>query len=337
MPVLNPGEALLKVESCAICGSDIRTLKHGNPRVSPGQIVGHEIAGTICEISGRQNKWNIGDRLSIGADVPCGQCLYCKSGQSNCCDVNYAIGHQFEGGFTEYMLLNSLTLERGPIKKLKDDTMFDAAALAEPLACCINGYECGLMRQCRSVVIFGAGPIGIMLGMLAFAYDAPLVLLIDPNESRLEMAMSTGAATHTLNPSGHDVKAYVDQLTSGMGADLIFTACPVVETHEQAVSIVSRRGVINLFGGLPAGARQINIKSNDLHYREAYLTGSHGSTPGQHAKAVDLIESGKINVNLLITHRFPLSSILKAYEVAESGKAIKIIIHPHNEGSSQDV
>jgi L-iditol 2-dehydrogenase len=187
------------------------------------------------------------------------------------------------------------------------------------------------MRQGRSVVIFGAGPIGMMLGMMAFTYDAPFVLLIDPNEKRLEKANRIGVATHTLNPLKQDVKTYVDQLSGGMGADMIFTACPAVETHEQAISIVAKRGVVNLFGGLPANARKINLRSNDLHYREAYLTGSHGSTPEQHAKAVDLIESGKMDVNSFITHRFPLSSIVEAYSIAASGDAIKVVIQPHAE------
>ena len=330
LPILKNGEALLKVESCAICGSDLRILKHGNPRVASGRIIGHEISGVICALSDGVSKWNIGDRVSVGADIPCGQCHHCQSGRPNCCDINYAIGHQFEGGFSEYLILNELTLRLGPVKKLKPDTDFDCAALAEPLACCINGFERGLMEKGRSVVVFGAGPIGMMLGMLAlFVYKAPIVVLIDPNQKRLDKAMEIGAATMALNPNNIDVVKAVIEMTSGAGADMIFTACPAVETHEQAISMVAKRGVVNLFGGLAGTARPILLSSNFLHYREAYITGSHGSTPEQHSKAVELIESGAVPVERLITHSFPLSDINKAYEVAGSGDAIKVVIKPN--------
>ncbi len=332
LPDLKSGEAMLKVESCAICGSDLRILKHGNARVESGQIVGHEISGVISAVAEDVKNWKVGDRVSVGADVPCGKCVHCKSGRPNCCDINYAIGHQFAGGFSEYLVLNELTLNLGPVRKLKPETDFDCAALAEPLACCLNGYERGLMQDGRTVVIFGAGPIGMMLGMLGlFAYKAPLVILIDPNQKRLEKALQMGAATHVLNPNRLDVVDAVLEMTAGSGAEMIFTACPDIKTHEQAIAMVAKRGVVNLFGGLPGGAPSIALNSNFIHYREAYITGSHGSTPDQHAKAVELIEKGVLPIERLITHKFPLSAIEKAYEIASSGEAIKVIVKPHYE------
>jgi len=329
-PSLRVGEALLKVESCAICGSDLRILKHGNSRVESGQIVGHEIAGVISAVADDVKDWGVGDRVSVGADVPCGVCMHCKSGRPNCCDVNYAIGHQFEGGFSEYLVLNKLTLNLGPVKKLKPETDLDCAALAEPLACCINGYERGLMQKGRTVVIFGAGPIGMMLGMLGlFTYKSTLVILIDPNQNRLEKSLEIGAATHILNPYNEDVIKSVMALTAGSGADMIFTACPDVKTHEQAIAIVAKRGVVNLFGGLASSAPDVAFNSNFIHYREAYITGSHGATPEQHAKAVELIEGKALPIHRLITHKFPLTAIDEAYKMAASGNAIKVIVKPH--------
>ena len=329
IPELNSGEALIRVEACAICGSDLRILKHGNNRVRSGQIIGHEISGVICKVADDVEDWRVGDHISVGADVPCGNCVHCLSGRGNCCDINYAIGHQFEGGFSEYMVLNKLTLMHGPVVRLKPATNLDCAALAEPLACCINGYERGLMQDGRSVVIFGAGPIGMMLGMLAFTYNAPLVIMLDPNKERLKMASEIGVATHYLNPNIIDPVAEVMRLTNNSGAEMIFTACPAVETHEQAISIVAKRGVVNLFGGLPHSSRRVELDSNFIHYREACITGSHGYTPDQHAKAVELIESGKIPVQRLITHRFALDEIDEAYKVAASGNAIKVIVKPN--------
>ena len=334
MPKIGPGEVLVRVESCAICGSDLRILKHGNSRVKSGQIIGHEISGVISKVADDVEGWHVGDHISVGADIPCGQCIHCLSGRANCCDINYAIGHQFEGGFTDYMILNKLTLTRGPVVKLLKKTDFDFAALAEPLACCINGYERGLMTVGRSVVIFGAGPIGMMLGMLAFTYQAPKVILIDTNMKRLQMAASIGVGTHFLDSSVVDPVVEVLRLTEGLGADMIFTACPAVETHEHAIAMVAKRGVVNLFGGLPQSSRSVALDSNFIHYREAYITGSHGSTPEQHAKAVQLIESGQISVDRLVTHRFSLEEINEAYKVASSGEAIKVVIKPNEQSRS---
>ncbi len=322
------GGIIVKVESCAMCGSDLRILRHGNARVAPGRTVGHEIAGRVVAVGKGVNRFREDDRVSIGADVPCGNCTHCLAGRANCCDVNYAIGHQFEGGFAQYIPLNKLVVDLGPVQKLAASTSYDVAALAEPLACCINGYERGLMAPGRSVVIFGAGPIGMMLAMLAPAYGATQVVLIDPSQARLDKAQQLSLAQHYISPGTDPVEA-VMEITRGLGADMIFTACPSVEAHGQAIRMLAKRGVVNLFGGVPKDSPAIAMESNFIHYREAYITGSHGSTPEQHAKALALIESGKVDVEKLITHRLPLEKIHDAYEVAGTGDAVKVVIKPY--------
>lgn len=331
IPAVEAGALLLKVESCAICGSDLRILKHGNVRVKPGTIVGHEISGQVVKVGKGVTKFKVGDRVAVGADVPCGKCIHCKAGRGNCCDINYAIAHQFEGGFSEYIHLNPLTVKFGPVQKIPRTLEYDVAALAEPLACCINGYEVGLMNNTkgRSVVIFGAGPIGMMLAMLAPSYKAGSVVLIDPNQDRLNEAKKIIGLKHIINPTKKNPVEEVMKITKGLGADMIFTACPSVETHEMAIQMVAKHGVVNFFGGLPKTAPAIPLLSNFIHYREAYITGSHGSTPAQHKKAVQLISSGKVKVKKLITHRFALDKIKEAYSTAASGKAIKVMVKPH--------
>jgi L-iditol 2-dehydrogenase len=328
IPKVSPGSLLVKVHSCAICGSDLRIFRDGSPRILPPRVIGHEIAGEIVEVGSGINSFKAGDRVAIGADVPCGECTHCLSNRPNCCDINYAIGYQFEGGFSEYILLDPLVVKYGPIQIFNRQLSYDAAALAEPLACCINGYERGLMQAGRSVVIFGAGPIGIMLALLAPIYKASTVTIIDPNEERLKRASQFGDV-NLINPKEIDPVDAVMQLTQGLGADMIFTACPVVETHEQAIAMVAKRGVINFFGGLPKHASSISVNSNFIHYREAYITGSHGSTPLQHKRALQLIEENKVNVSALITHRFSLNNINQALTMALSGAALKVMVNPH--------
>lgn len=331
IPELGSEDILLKVESCAICGSDLRIFKHGNPRVDSGQIIGHEISGLIEKIGPKVTKFKVGDRVAVGADVPCGECIYCKSDRANCCDINYAIGHQFEGGFSQYMVLNSLTVNLGPVSKIADNVDYNLGALAEPLACCINGFERALVKNNSNIVIFGAGPIGLMLAMLAQNSEAKNIIIIDPQNNRLTTAKKIIPNIHTINPEAEDSVKRVKEITDNFGGDFIFTACPSIKSHELAIEMVAKRGVINLFGGLPKDAPQLSFYSNLIHYKEAYITGSHGSTPKQHATAVELINSGKIDLGILITHEYNIDNIKEAYAMAASGSAIKVIIKPNQE------
>ena len=330
IPKVKEGSVLIKVNACAVCGSDLRIFNDGNPRIKPPRIIGHEISGEVISIGKGVSNYKIGDLISTGADIPCGQCKYCLSGQSNCCDINYAIGYQFDGGFSQYMLLDPLIVKNGPIQVVKNGVEPDVAALAEPLACCINGYERGLIKPGKTIVVFGGGPIGLMLCLLAPIYEAKKVILIEPSVERLAFARSNiDSIHHFINPLENNPVKEIMQLTNESGADLVFTANPAVETHEQAVEIVAKRGVVNLFGGLPKTAREMVILSNHVHYRESYITGSHGSTPQQHKKALELITSKKIKLDILITHKFSLNNINLAFETAKSGKGLKVVVNPN--------
>lgn len=323
------GSVLIKVKVCAICGSDLRIFNEGNPRIEGPRIIGHEISGQVVEVGKGVDRFKQGDRVSIGADVPCGKCDHCKNGRPNCCDTNLAIGYQFEGGNANFIRLDPLVVKLGPVQSFSEGLSYHAAALAEPLACCINGYERALFQPGGTVVVIGGGPIGQMLAQLgARYYDAARVVVIEPEESRRDKAMESGA-TDVVDPTQSDPVDAVLSLTRGQGAQAIFTANGVVQTHEQAIQMVAKRGVVNLFGGLPKTAPPIQLQSNHIHYREAYVTGSHGSTPSQHRKALELMETGKLNVEELITHKYPLEKIEEAFDMARSGKGIKVVVHPN--------
>lgn len=331
IPEVGDNDILLKVYSCAICGSDIRILKSGNSRIKYPQITGHEVAGEIVKIGKAVKNFKVSDRICLGADVPCGKCYYCTHDMGNCCDINYAIGYQFEGGFSEYMHLNETVVKYGPVHKIPDNLDYDTATLAEPLACCINGYERGFMdlRKNSDIVIFGAGPIGIMLALLAPAYEAKNVFMIDPNVKRLQRAKEEFGIKTVIDPDKENVIEKIFEYTQNKGADMIFTACTAVETHENAIKMLAKRGVVNLFGGLPKDSRAASFYSNDIHYKEAYITGSHGSTPSQHKKALDLISQNKINLKGIITDTYSLDEIHKAFEKAASGDAVKVVVNPN--------
>lgn len=326
MPAVGDDEALIKVDSCAVCGSDIRTFRHGNSRVVPPQILGHEIAGQVVRAGRNVTKVKEGDRVAVGADVPCGECVYCESGMGNNCLENYAMGYQFAGGFAEYCLLNGTVMKYGPVHLIPENISYEEAALAEPLACVINGLERAGVRPGDTAVIIGAGPIGCMMIPLARLWGAVKVILVDSDQSRIAQAEHFGADEYIWSGDGSPV-GKVMELTGGRGADVVFTANSSAASHLEAIDMAGHRARVNLFGGLAQG-ETIMIEPNKIHYKEMILTGSHGSTPRQHRMALEFIKEGKIDMKKYISHRFPLGKINDAFHAAETREGLRVIVRP---------
>lgn len=330
VPVQMPGlgELLVRVHACCLCGSDLRIYRHGNERVVYPAIIGHEMAGVVAAVGEDCSDWQVGDRLAVGADVPSMQDDWSKQGMGNLADINYAIGYQFPGGFAEYCLLNRLTVQFGPVAKIPEHLSYEQAALAEPLACCINGLERGRLSPGGNVMIFGAGPIGLLLAMTAGAFGAGRVVLADVDRHRVEQArsLSVGDVVHLCGQSASELIAPYDFKRGGF--DLVLTACPSHQAQQTALEVVAKRGVVNLFGGLPKGAPAIALDSNAIHYKEAMVTGSHGSNPRQHGLALAMIASGRVDVGQFITHRFSLADIDQALDTAAERKGLKVVICP---------
>ena len=327
-PKVLPGTVVVKVKACFICGSDLRILREGNSRITEPRIIGHEIAGEVVEVGKGVESLNVGDRISTGADVPCGECDYCKDGLPNSCEINYAIGYQFDGGFAEYIRLDHRVVKYGPVQKFDEKLDWKYAALAEPLGCCINGFDQVLAeyKKPSSVIIFGAGPIGLLLLKLARkVYGIETIIVVEPALLRRQKAIEIGANA-AINPSSDNVVDAVLNLTSGKGVDLVFTACPVLQTHKDAFKVIAPNGAINLFGGIGKAEHPIEILSNYIHYKQITVTGSHGSTPLQHRKALSLIQEGVITVDDIISHEISLNNIIEGFNLAQSGEASKVLI-----------
>lgn len=320
-------EALVKVGACAVCGSDIRMFHHGNKRLAPPAIMGHEASGEIVAVGKNVTRFKKGDRVAIGGDVPCGECEFCIAGIGNNCQINYAMGYQFPGSFAEYVKLNRMVLDHGPVHKIAGHVTFDQAALAEPLACCINGLELCNIKLGETLVVIGAGPLGCMLIELARRMGVTKTILINRGRPRLELAKVAEADVYICS-SEEDMVQRVYEETDGLGADIIFTACPSPQAQADAVRMARNRGRINLFGGLPKDQGIVPIDTNILHYREIFLFGSHGALPRHHQLAVRLIGQGAIDVEKYISQRFPLEQAAEAFAAAENRAGMRVVINP---------
>jgi len=321
------GEVKLRVHVCAVCGSDVRIYHHGNPRVHPPAIIGHEVAGKVVAVGDAVDQWKVGDRIALGADVPCGKCDWCQNGLGNNCNENHAIGYQFPGGFAEEMVLDPMVVNFGPVTLIPENVSYEQAALAEPLACAINGLEMCRLGVGDSLCIIGAGPLGCMMIELGRHMGATEIIVVQRSRNRLELARAFGA-DHYVCSEETDVLDGVRDITGGRGPDVVVTTCGSVEAHEQAIEMVAKRGRVNLFGGLGKDARNLNVLSNTIHYKECFVLGSHGSVPRHHRIAMALIEKCVVDVARCITHRFPLDEIHAAFDAAENHEGLKVVVKP---------
>jgi L-iditol 2-dehydrogenase len=327
MPEVDDNSVLVKVKACAICGSDIRIFHHGNSRVNPPQILGHEISGQVVNTGQNVTKVKNGDRVAIGADVPCGECVFCEAGIGNNCQTNYAMGYQFPGGFAEYILLNRVVVNHGPIHKIPDHVSYDEAALAEPLACVLNALELSNIRFGDTVVVIGAGPIGCMLIEISKNMGAAKVILVQRSRPRLEMAKNFGADIYICSSEEDSITRVLEE-TAGLGADVVITANPSPEAQVDAIKMAKNRARVNFFGGLPKDKSLVTLDTNLIHYKELFIHGAHGSLPIHHQKAVALISSGAIDIKKYISHTFGLNKIHEAFAIAEGHTGMRVVVNP---------
>ncbi len=326
-PRCGPGQAILKVRACAICGSDLRIFHYGNDRVKPPAVIGHEIAGEVVEAGKEVTRVKVGDRVAVGADVPCGTCHWCANGMGTNCAINYAIGYQFPGGFQEYMLLNETTLSFGPVTPIPDGVSFEEAALAEPLACAIHGLELSQFGPGKSLCVIGLGPIGCLMLELSKVFGASRVFAAQRSRARLELARPFRPDARFIATDQEDLVKTVLAETGGGGVDLAITTSGTVQAQKDAVQMVAHRGFVNLFGGLK-NQPELCLDSNLIHYKECFVMGSHGSLPRHHRQAVGLIARGEVRAARYISARFPLADIQRAFRYHESRQGLKVLVQP---------
>jgi len=327
-PAVDDDSILMKIRACAICGSDIRIFHKGNNRVVPPAILGHENSGEIVAVGKNVTGYQVGDRLAIGADVPCGQCWFCRKGMGNNCQTNYAMGYQFPGGFAEYMLLNRMVVNYGPITKLPDNVSYEDGALAEPLACVLNGLEKTPVYLNDTVVILGTGPIGMMIAEVSKQMGASKVIMVNRSRHRLTLAEKLDIGDVYVCSAEEDPVERVLAETDRLGANVIFTTNSSPESQNDALHMAVNRARICFFGGLAGDIRSTPIDTNVIHYKELMVTGTHGSLPGQHADAVSMIASGAINISKFRTHEYSLDRILEGIRMAESHDGLRVIVKP---------
>jgi L-iditol 2-dehydrogenase len=325
-PQISEAEVLLQVAACALCGSDLRTFRHGARNIDKPVVLGHELSGTIVEIGGAVSGYETGQRVAVAPAIPCGECLYCQRGAQTMCERLRSIGYEFDGGLAEYMAVPASAVRAGCVNRLPDSVQFDEAAIAEPLACVINAQELLGVTAGDTVVVIGAGPVGCLHAGLAHVRGASLVVLVDMRAERLKVAQTF--CDLTIDASSEDVHARVLEATGGTGPSVVIVAAPSHKAQEQAVLLAARRGRINFFGGLPKTNPIISLDANVVHYRELTIVGSYGSRPEQNRQALELVASGRLPIRSLIGLELPLDRVMEGLLAVEAGRVMKVVVRP---------
>ncbi|MDD3220336.1 MAG: zinc-dependent dehydrogenase [Lachnospiraceae bacterium] len=326
-PVIGDGDLLLEMKKAAICGTDMRILNGTKTKgVRYPSVIGHEMCGVITEVGKNVEGFKVGEKVAIANVIPCGSCPACLAGRENACMNRKAIGYEFNGGFEEYILVPEIAIASGNVIKLPEDVSFTAGALIEPLACCIRGLKNAGTGFNDTVLIVGAGPIGLMHMQLSKIAGAKQVIVSEPNEMRRQVALELGA-DKVVDPTKEDLPKIIADATNGMGADVIVMAIGVPALVNSTLKLAKKGGTVNLFAGF-AGTGECTIEVNTIHYNELTVNGSTAYKRSDYLEAADMVMTKKINLDKIATHTFKIDEFQEAYEMCKSGQGLKVIIEP---------
>ncbi len=327
-PRVPEGGLLLRVKACGLCGSDLRTLRSGHRKVTFPWIIGHEICGAVTEVGpAYQGKWQRGDTVAVGPLAFCGMCDFCLNGEYEHCEGYREIAQAWPGGFAEYIAIPEECVRLGTTERVRDSLDPAFAAVSEPVSSSIHAQEKGQVGLGDTVVIIGAGPVGCIHTSLARARGADKIFVVDVVDERLKLAEAFEPDA-AINASKTDLVAEVRRLTGGKGADVIVTATPAPIAQVQAVEMARKGARILLFGGLPKDDSKPGVDMNIVHYNALQLIGTTIFAPRHYRLALKFVASGRIPMDKLISHRFPLAEFRQGAMLALEGKVLKAVFYP---------
>ena len=321
-------EVLLKTLSCAVCGYDVRVFREGHRKVRPPIVLGHEIcARTINTINLPNDQVILEDRRVIVSPlIPCLNCHHCHAGYFNSCNNLNEIGSSINGGFADYISIPRNNILINGIIPIENNINDDEASLIEPLSCCLNAHlNYNIPISSEFVIIIGDGPIGLIHLQLSKLYGAKTIV-VGKISSRLNEAKSIGADLVLLNNDPDESVKKIWNYTYGKGGKLIIVATSNPEGIDLALKLAGKNSLVSLFAGTSKN-KLLSIDPNILHYNQISLSGSFSSTPKVMKKAMDLVHEQKVDLRRLITHRFSLDDIDKAFNATENYNGFRSVIN----------
>jgi len=322
-PPVGPGDMLVKMRACGICGSDVEKVfgKYGQPSMR----LGHEPAGIITQVGSEISNFSVGDRVFTHHHVACysDDCHECNHGNETMCKKYYESNLEPCGLADEYVV-PEWNVKHGGVLNIPDSMSFEEAAMIEPLACCIRAWNKFKHHKNDSVAILGVGPTGIMHVLLAKLYGFGKVFCLDLNEFRLDFAKKF--ETITINSGNTNALEQIKSETANQGVDVVIVATSSLNALKDAVSFVRKGGTIVMFG-VPSKGANIELDMSEVYSRGLTIVNSYAASDFDTKDAIEKISNKQINVSQLITHKYNLEECQQAFVHAKSGdNAMKIII-----------
>src|SRR6266487_1734685 len=322
MPEIGPGELLVQLGACGLCASDVMEW-YMKPRAP--LYTGHEPAGVIIGVGQGLQQFSPGQRVFIHHHVPCMVCHFCQRGSFSQCPT-FRATRLHPGGLSEYMRVPALNVQLD-VQPLPSELSLEAATLIEPLACCVRGINRAAIQAGDCVLVLGAGSNGVMLALLAQQRGAVRVIIVDPIAYRRQRALDAGI-DHVLDPGSEqeNLLQHLYAVNNGRKPDIVLVTPSSISAMQQGLELVGPGGTV-LFFAPPSPTATLPITPNTLFFQEISLHTSYSAGPYETRQALDLLRTGRIRPETVITHRFPLKDAAKAFAlVATPGNALKVVI-----------
>jgi L-iditol 2-dehydrogenase len=321
-PAIGPGELLVKVLACGVCGSDVMEWYRIN---KAPLVLGHEATGEITEVGDDVWQFKAGDRVFVSHHVPCNTCHYCLSGNHTVCDTLRSTNFD-PGGFAEYVRVPRINVDRG-VFLLPDNLSFEDGTFIEPLACVVRGQRLARIEPGHTVIVIGSGISGLLHILFARATGAGRVIATDINEYRLDMARKFGA--DFVVPADEDVPSHLLKLNENRLADRVIVCTGAFPALSTALKSVDRGGTVLFFAPTDPGV-DLPIQFNDFWRNGLTLISTYGASPIDIATAIELISTQRIRVSEMITQRLGLAGTGAGFRLVTDGReSIKVVIEPH--------
>jgi len=322
-PPVGPGDILVKMRACGICGSDVEKVfgKYGQPSMR----LGHEPAGIITQVGSEISNFSVGDRVFTHHHVACysDDCHECSRGNETMCKKYYESNLEPCGLADEYVV-PEWNVKHGGVLNIPDSMSFEEAAMIEPLACCIRAWSKFTHKKNDSVAILGVGPTGIMHALLAKLYGFGKVFCLDLNDFRLNFAKKF--ETTTIHSGNTNALEQIKSETANQGVDIVIVSTSSLNALKDAVNFVRKGGTIVMFG-VPSKGANVDLDMSEIYSKGVTIVNSYAASDVDTIHALDLISNKQIDVSQLITHKYNLQECQQAFVHAKSGdNAMKIII-----------
>jgi L-iditol 2-dehydrogenase len=322
-PNCPPGGLVVQVFASLICTTDLRMWRAGHPALCCPRILGHEIAGQVAEVSAGTQGPSVGDRVQIYPGLPCGTCSFCRRGKENLCPSIEILGFSVDGGFAQYLALPKSAVKA--VNPIPISLPYAEAALAEPLACCLNGLERGGLNPGETVLILGAGPIGCLFALVARHLEAGKVILVETDSVRARLCEPAMAEVVVESSEPETVEA-IRELTGDKGAELVVACFREAARSYPLLELTAPGGRVLMFSGL-AGGGVVPTDLNRIHYQELTVVGAYGCTTAQCRQAVDLLTDG-LEAGWLLSLQVGLDRLKDGLHAVSSRKVMKVCVDP---------